>query len=128
MTKKKEYPVTIRAPKAILKKWDTFLTSGEFRQTTEGTLFDEKRGSFCCLGLLQYAVSGGKVEHNGQEYEQMPSYEWLRANGITFHDSCGRNNNSPYLPTLGGSADEVNDRGSKFETIARAIRVCSEGY
>lgn len=124
---------TIKMPKRYLKKWVEALTCGEFIQTRKGVLFDEKSGGFCCLGLLQYAIDGKKVEvdgdrDTGQEFSSFPSMDWLIKKGITFKSKDTSILRDPYLPTLDVTAADANDNGRKFSTIARAIMECTETY
>jgi len=76
----------MRLPKKIKKKWLKALRSGEYGQT-KGVLTDGE-GNFCCLGVLQHCVSGGKVEvYDGtDEFKCVPSPEWYRDNGIEVRD------------------------------------------
>lgn len=86
-------------------KWLKALRSGEYSQTT-GTLYNENTQGFCCLGVLQHCLSGGKVEYDEENWlgetepKKSPSAEWYDDNGI-------------YVKTIGGDDDysyrEVRD-------------------
>lgn len=116
---------TIRMPQATLDLWLHHLRSGEVKQGT-GRLFDGN--GYCCLGVLQCAVTGGRVEQENDEPADLPSFEWLRSEGIKFRDEGGRAEQFPYLPTLGLHATSANDRGASFREIADAIEACAVGY
>ncbi len=111
--------VTIRMPKESLDKWLAALRSGSYQQGV-GALYDNS-GGYCCLGVLQKAVSG-KVENLSY-----PSVEWLNANKIKFYDSSG-GGQAPFLPALRDRADIANDHGRTFTEIADAIEQCAEGF
>ena len=127
-------PITIRMPKAKLKKWLAALRSGEYKQG-RNMLYNEHNGSFCCLGVLQHAVDRGNVECDGnshdKEFRDMPTLTWLREHKITFRYSLGdkREGIDPFLPALNTNASIANDKmGSTFEEIADAIEACAEGF
>ena len=72
----------MKLPKKIKKKWLKALRSGEYGQA-KGVLTDGE-GNFCCLGVLQHCVSGGKVEvyDDTDDFATVPSRTWYRDNGI----------------------------------------------
>lgn len=135
MAKKKEVVKTIRMPKKYLNKWLKALRSGEYKQTKEGFLHDPGTGGFCCLGVLQHCIDGG-VEYGKRGSYSFPSAEWLKDAGICFiadedgFDEGSRTyyDNTPYLPSLGSTADRANDKGVSFKRIATAIEKCTETY
>lgn len=119
----------IKMPKEMWEKWDNALRSGEYMQGKEKL---ESNGCYCCLGVLQMVVDG-KVERNaGKVSKDLPTYNWLRKNNITFrtHNFYGsiRNNDvSPTLPTLDCPAHVANDSGKyDFVQIADAIKATVE--
>lgn len=65
-------------------KWLKALRSGEYSQTRE-TLYDPETKGFCCLGVLQHCMSGGKVEYEN-EWDSCPltapSLAWYQSVGI----------------------------------------------
>ena len=118
---------TIRMPKATLDLWLHHLRSGKVAQGA-GALHDGK--GYCCLGVLQCAVTGGKVEQEpgSDDPAYLPSFEWLKAEGIKFKDEGGRVEQFPWLPSIGLHAASANDRGWSFGDIADAIEACAVGY
>lgn len=134
MTKKKERQITIRMPKAKLKLWLDVLrlpanqklqgTGALFNSEKQSNDWDDKPG-YCCLGALQCAVTGGKVDLG----RGTPSESWLKKEGIEFFDDDGDPTTDPYFPRYGGVASEVNDGQKKsFRQIAQAIESCAVGY
>lgn len=91
-------------PKETLELWLEALRSGKFTQG-HGCLYDKNTKGFCCLGVLQYVVSGGKIEVSNRdeliadvaggaspndlfecaEFANFPSKKWLRENNIEFY-------------------------------------------
>lgn len=116
---------TIRMPQATLDLWLHHLRSGEVKQGT-GSLFDGD--GYCCLGVLQCALTGGRLEQEYDEPAYLPSWNWLRSEGIKFLDENGLVEQFPYLPTLGLHATSANDRGVPFREIADAIEASAVGY
>jgi hypothetical protein len=122
---------TIRMPKAALRKWLKALREGNYLQNTGGALYNEKEGSFCCLGILQHCLTKGYVEtrdDTGECFRGYPSIDWLKENGITFVSGNGAETEDPYLPKLGNTASIVNDNSTSFKKIADAIEACTETY
>lgn len=133
MTKKKEKQITIRMPKAKLKLWlDVLRLPANQKLQGTGALFnggpdpyEDERAGYCCLGALQCAVTGGKVDIHAD----LPSKKWLKKEGITFLDSYGDPSNDPFFPRFGAEASIVNDgQGKSFKQIAQAIESCAVGY
>lgn len=130
MTKKKERQITIRMPKAKLEKWlATLRLPANQKLQGSGMLFNgevkSEGGGYCCLGALQCAVTGGKVEIE----ESYPSRQWLSKEGIMFWDQDGGRTNNPYFPRFETDAAEANDGLHKsFKQIAQAIESCAVGY
>ena len=122
--------ITIRMPKAKLKKWLHALRRGGYKKET-GVLYNPHHYSFCCLGVLQHCLSGGyvEVEFGSETYRGLPSDSWLKAEGIQFLNKCGNLMVAPYLPRYDENAVFVNDNlGASFKEIADAIEDCAEGY
>jgi hypothetical protein len=127
-----EKQITIRAPKAILRKWLKALRTGGYKQG-KGVMYNPKTYGFCCLGVLQHCVTRGEVEVNEWGFAAAPSPEWLQEHGIEFKDKYGMQFSYPYLPPLNTGAAQANDGcgarpGKSFKAIAKAIEVCAEGY
>lgn len=78
----------MKMPKKMKKKWLKALRSGEYGQV-KGKLTDGN-GGFCCLGVLQHCVSGGKVEYSpadpvfgdAERFLEMPTQSWYKSVGI----------------------------------------------
>jgi hypothetical protein len=119
---------TIRMPKKLLKRWLKALRSGTYTQTKRALYRPETCG-FCCLGVLQHAVSGGYVETYDHEetFKHFPSMEWRAANDIKFFNRDGATSCDPWLPTKFMSAADMNDSGLTFAEIADAIELHAEG-
>ena len=113
-------------PKKTLKKWLEALRSGDYRQTSTGTLcaIDRKGPKFCCLGVLEHVLTGGvETESGGKYFRQYPTKEWLEENKISFTNSNGHAINDPIVEYDGREVNisQINDNGSKFVTIANII-------
>lgn len=128
---------TIRMPKKKLDKWLRALRSGSFQQG-EGTLYSPADQTFCCLGVLQYVCSSGKVELEDGELEEfgsLPSMEWAEKHGISGVRDTNTPPNSwnPVLPSLCVAhqvcdAATLNDDGVSFLELADAIERHTETY
>lgn len=96
------------------KKWLTALRSGAYKQG-RGVLYCPQRKAFCCLGVLEHVMLGGKVEHEetgqGIEFKEAPSCDFYK----TF----------PQLAWVGDNEDKLidmnDDRGCTFVEIADYI-------
>lgn len=133
------YKKTIRMPKADLELVLKVLRSpvNQKRQGI-GSLFmpgdKDEGGGYCCLGAMQCAKTGGKVEGGkgkGKSFHGagLPSMDWLSKVGWTFKDSLGHETDNPYFPSLKMSAVQANDDHEKsFKEIADAIEKCAVGY
>lgn len=130
MSKKK---ITIRMPKEKLKLWlATLRLPANQKMQGTGYLFnaveDREDGlvkGYCCLGALQCAVTGGKVQLD----RGVPDRAWLYKEGIEFFDAHGDYTNDPYFPSCRNFASAVNDTQRKtFKQIADAIEKCAVGY
>lgn len=122
--------ITIRMPKEKLKLWLAALRlPANQKLQGAGALFNKhpdisEKGGYCCLGVLQCVVSGGKVEAGG-----FPSDSWKDSEGIEFFDRGGWTADAPYFPSFRCTADVANDsRGKSFKQIANAIESCAVGY
>lgn len=129
MTAKK---ITIRMPKKKLKLWLAALRlpANQKLQGT-GALYTRKlpkytdgKTGYCCLGVLQCVVTGGKVAGGA-----FPKEQWLAEEGIEFFDQDGSSTNNPYFPRFRCDASDANDEKRKsFKQIAQAIESCAVGY
>lgn len=101
-----------------------------------GALFNTGSGrhgysGYCCLGAMQCAKTGGKVEYRMGDgrYRGMPTLQWLNSVGWRFFSVLGGETTSPYLPAFTCGAVRANDAlGKTFAEIADAIEACAEGY
>jgi hypothetical protein len=85
----------MKMPAKIKAKWLKALRSGEYKQA-KGTMYNPKTCGFCCLGVLEHVVSGGKVEDDPESesgFRCEPSMSWYKDNGIKVRDD-----NSSYEP------------------------------
>jgi hypothetical protein len=118
---------TIRMPKKLLKRWLKALRGGTYTQAT-GTLYEPESCGFCCLGVLQHAVSGGYVEtYENGDWQAFPSLGWRQKNGVEFYNDCGDDTCDPWIPSMEMTAADLNDGGHTFAEIADAIEACAEG-
>lgn len=126
---------TIKMPKESLNKWLTALRSGKYEQCAGYLEYD---GAYCCLGVLQHALTGHTVV--GDNNDELPSLEWLAEHDIVFLGRRGAEDNSPWLGTLDATADDANDDRYEnssapdgvrhrydFNAIADAIEAAAEG-
>ena len=60
----------------IKAKWLKALRSGKYKQTRQGSLYNEKTDAYCCLGVLQHCISGP----DGVESYCYPSDDWYYSN------------------------------------------------
>jgi hypothetical protein len=100
-----------------------------------GALFDKDAnngaGGYCCLGLMQCAKTGGRVEaekwgHGNVSFRGFPTLDWLNSVGWRFEHGA-QATVDPYLPTLGCTASKANDqKGKTFAEIADAMEACIE--
>lgn len=69
----------------IKQKWINALRSGKYKQTT-GVMYDADTKGFCCLGVLQHVLLGGKVEtwrKNGvNTFRKVPTDEFYIRFGL----------------------------------------------
>lgn len=85
--------------KELKTKWVKALRSGDFAQG-DGVLYNDNRGTFCCLGVLH--VCAGRSKHS--------------IDGFTFGDV------DRWLPSdVSGELAAMNDEGMPFEMIAGFI-------
>lgn len=111
---------TIKMPKALFDQFIIHLESGKVKQG-RGRLFDGE--GYCCLGLLQATSNDGRCEVDcAGDFLMMPTIKQLYEDGIEFRDDYARVSCSPYFPSEEGCADEMNDEGYSFETIAKAFK------
>lgn len=102
----------MKLPKKVKAKWLKALRSGEYRQA-QHTLYKPETAGFCCLGVLQHCMSGGKVEvYEDGSYFSTPSYEWYKSIGGV---NCYNSDIETELMKMN------DDRGCKFKTIANYI-------
>ena len=117
----------IRMPKNLLKRWLRALRSGGYQQAS-GTLYSEKTGGFCCLGVLQHVVSDGECEVDDDGYFACnPSPDWYNGNNIDMPEEVEcilMNMNDGKLDCDSGK--RVGKR--KFPAIADFIEKNSEGF
>lgn len=120
--------ITIRMPKADLEMVLAMLRNPvNAGKQGKHALFDGN--GYCCLGAMQCAKTGGKVEHKHGMYKGLPSYNWLATVGWEFTCNEGRRTADPWLPALHTRATFANDsKGYTFAQIADAIEDCAEGY
>lgn len=114
---------TIKMPKASLEKWLAALRSGEYEQGAEAL---EHGGRYCCLGVLQYCLTG-EVEDNG-DGEELPSHQWLREHDITFLDFTGCPVRAPVIPALNLSVAALNDDVDWTESDDSGDGTCVHNY
>lgn len=110
---------TIFMPKVMKEAWINALRSGRYKQGKKALKTID--GEYCCLGVLQMVVSGEVETYKYIGSLILPSYEWLRANGILFYDSNRTEDQHPYLSSLNLHAEHANDIGYSFTQIADAI-------
>lgn len=113
--------------KEIAEKWVKALRSGEYKQTTEGCLFDGE--AYCCLGVLCDISEKGHWHNNGSFYDDSGNgdaeiltveiREWSGMkweNGYTGRE-CVLKFNDKHFYTLASA----NDAGMPFTEIANFI-------
>lgn len=115
---------TIKMKKEHLDSWLEGLRGGKFEQARE-YLCDGH--GYCCLGVLQMAVSGVIVKDTVQDTE-LPDREWLKKEGIEFYDENDLLSSEPWLPSLASLASQANDDGESFKVIADAIQKATITY
>lgn len=119
--------ITIRMPKPLLRKWLKALRgapmfNGEPFKQGKRALFNQDTKAFCCLGVLEYVASGGKVDvYGGGDFCALPQRETLEHFGISFLSEGGLSNRFPWLPSLNTNAASANDNGVSFAQLADAI-------
>jgi hypothetical protein len=130
---------TIRMPKKKLDKWLRALRSGQFKQG-QGTLHDPDTHSFCCLGVLQYCLSRGKVELDEEDFDRtfrvLPSKDWANKHGLAELRRTASPKEKDFNPILDfGPNDGVMDAATAndvenktFPEIADALEQCVETY
>ena len=92
------------------KKWLRDLRSGTFIQD-EGSLHCPSTGGFCCLGVQQYGALKGQVEVDDHDnYETLPTVEYLTGQGIAFLNQIGFTSNNPWVPKADNVIAELNDK------------------
>jgi hypothetical protein len=129
-------------PREFAYAWLSALNDPRNPQGT-GQLFNGK--GYCCLGIMQCAITRGKVEASSHadtktgkriintdkegfpDFLSLPTRKWLDAHGIRFYGKNSRGNKvlttNPHLPMFNRSASDANDdMGKKFKDIAEAIR------
>ena len=114
---------TIYMPKKHLDTWLSALRSGKYEQG-EGHL--ERYDKYCCLGVLQKAISGCVSERN-----DVPELSWLKDNNITFLDYSRMPDQVPIIYLEDGDTNpmlltELNDKGESFLKLADLIEEHAE--
>lgn len=107
--------VAARMPQATKDLWIKALRSGKYTQAKE-YLYNPYQKGYCCLGVLQCELTGGKIEHeheigvllSPEEYDPavsdlddvpfagVPSPAWCQSNGIEDPHNIG----GGFNPTL----------------------------
>lgn len=123
--------ITIRMPKADLELVLATLRAPE-NQDKQGNGSMWNHTGYCCLGAMQCAKTGGKIQCvDGNIYcsKWAPALRWLKDVGWEFKSVEGNLGYDPYLPLLNCTAIEANDvHKYSFAEIADAIEDCAEGY
>lgn len=122
--------IYIQMPKADLEMVLAMLRNpANADKQGSGALFTNGSG-YCCLGAMQCAKTGGKVEMSLSGLAlYLPTMEWLESVGWVFYNKEGYRTSSPFLPKFNECADFANDGlGKTFYEIADAIEACAEGY
>lgn len=100
---------TIFMRKADWEKWDAALRSGEFKQGYDH-LYDKNNNGYCCLGVMQMALTGTVEQSDGHSY-CLPTDPWLDEKIINFKDSRQINTNNPvvYYDSIWAKLSTLND-------------------
>lgn len=112
----------IKMKKQDAEKWLQALRSGKYAQG-DGLLYDHLLNTYCCLGVLCHVIDG-KVELE----RNLPTYEWLKKNGIQFFGFHKQECQNPFLEIGEKSAANMNDFGISFQDIANYLEEEIETY
>lgn len=113
-------------PKKLKAIWLKALRSGKYKRA-KGTLYDQTTCGFCCLGVLEHAVTGGVEYIESDNSPRMyPTVNWLSENDINFNQSCGFNSGYGDCKVFYSGRvirlSELNDSGKlSFKKIADII-------